>query len=430
MKDIAILVDGLSKQYRLGSKKRSYRTLRETIVGTLTDPFRRMNTFAGANPGESTEHEGWIWALKDVSFKVRRGEVVGIIGRNGAGKTTVLKILSQITEPTEGNAYIYGRVGSLLEVGTGFHPELSGHENIYLNGAILGMKRVEIERKFDEIVAFAEVQRFIDTPVKHYSTGMYTRLAFAVAAHLEPDILIVDEVLAVGDASFQKKCLGKMQDVAKGGRTVLFVSHNMAAVTQLCGRAVWLQNGRLKMDGPSRDVVSAYLAADTLGSLNWYAPTASKNHEVQVKSVRLLSIDDEPMSMHEFNKPFHIEISYDVVVPTRDISIICRVTDSHGHDVWTSWDTDTTEWGGRVREPGVYASVCKVPGALLRPGRYHISVGSHAGNGKMFGFHENLLAFDVSEIGFPLNLNRVGIITPLLDWEVKRVDDLAQVPCR
>jgi lipopolysaccharide transport system ATP-binding protein len=416
----AIVVDRLSKKYRLGPKKRSYRTLRETIVGKLSNPFRQTNRVL----------EGWMWALKDVSFTIHRGEVVGIIGRNGAGKTTVLKILSQITEPTEGDAYIHGRVGSLLEVGTGFHPELTGRENIYLNGAILGMKRTEIERKFDEIVAFAEVERFIDTPVKHYSTGMYTRLAFAVAAHLEPDILIVDEVLAVGDASFQKKCLGKMKDVAKGGRTVLFVSHNMAAITQLCGRALWLQNGQLKMDGYSRDVVSAYLTADTMGSVDWQAPAAVTSHEVHLKSVRLLSADDEPMGVHHFNQPFQVEISYVVTVPTRDVSVICRITDSHGHDVWTSWDTDTTEWGARVREAGIYRSVCKVPGALLRPGRYHVSVGSHAGNGKTFGYYENLMAFDVSEIGFPLNVNRVGIITPLLEWEVQRIDHFAQVECK
>ena len=216
-----------------------------------------------------------IWALKDVSFDINRGEVVGIIGRNGAGKSTLLKILSEITEPTEGRVEIHGRVGSLLEVGTGFHPELTGRENVYLNGAILGMKRAEIERKFDEIVAFAEVEKFIDTPVKHYSSGMYLRLAFAVAAHLEPEILIVDEVLAVGDAAFQKKCLGKMAGVAKEGRTVLFVSHNMPAITRLCERAILLDEGRLLQDGVSHQVVKAYLNAGlgTTAMREWPDPT-------------------------------------------------------------------------------------------------------------------------------------------------------------
>jgi len=224
MNDVAIRVENLGKLYHLGKRER-YRTLRDTLVASIAAPFRRLRSGPSSSGGPET-----IWALKDVSFEVKHGEVIGIIGRNGAGKSTLLKILSRITEPTEGQATISGRVGSLLEVGTGFHPELTGRDNIFLNGAILGMKKAEIERKFDEIVAFAEVERFIDTPVKHYSSGMYVRLAFAVAAHLEPEILIVDEVLAVGDVAFQKKCLGKMGEASRSGRTVLFVSHNMAAV--------------------------------------------------------------------------------------------------------------------------------------------------------------------------------------------------------
>jgi lipopolysaccharide transport system ATP-binding protein len=243
MSDIAIRVEGLSKQYRIGGPQARYRTVRESLVEAARAPFRRLASVArGQSTAVSNET---IWALKDVSFEVERGEVVGIIGRNGAGKTTLLKVLSRITEPTEGYAEIHGRVGSLLEVGTGFHPELTGGENIYLNGAILGMKRAEIEKKFDEIVAFAEVERFIDTPVKHYSSGMYVRLAFAVAAHLDPEILLVDEVLAVGDAQFQKKCLGKMESVAGEGRTVLFVSHNMTAILRLCENTLVLQQGRV-----------------------------------------------------------------------------------------------------------------------------------------------------------------------------------------
>ncbi len=240
---------GLGKQYRIGERQ-PYKSLRDSIMRALSPRARER----------SRRSRELIWALRDVSFAIDEGEVVGIIGRNGAGKSTLLKILSRITEPTEGRAELRGRVGSLLDVGTGFHPELTGRENIYLNGAILGMKRAEIERRFDEIVAFAEVERFLDTPLKHYSTGMYLRLAFAVAAHLDPEILLVDEVLAVGDVEFQKKCLGKMGEVARGGRTVLFVSHNLAAIRSLCSRGIVLAQGRLVFDGPAGDAVEAYLS--------------------------------------------------------------------------------------------------------------------------------------------------------------------------
>ena len=257
MSATAIRIEGLSKRYRIGERQ-PYKSLRESIMRALSKPFR-------SGPGE----DAVIWALKDVSLEIGEGEVVGLIGRNGAGKSTLLKILSRITEPTAGRVELHGRVGSLLEVGTGFHQELTGRENIYLNGAILGMRRAEIARKFDEIVDFAEVERFIDTPVKHFSTGMYLRLAFAVAAHLEPEILLVDEVLAVGDAAFQKKCMGKMGDVARGGRTVLFVSHNLAAVQALCQRAVLLRSGRMHLYGGVDEVVSTYHAevSSTEGSL-------------------------------------------------------------------------------------------------------------------------------------------------------------------
>jgi lipopolysaccharide transport system ATP-binding protein len=254
MSDIAIKVENLSKMYRIGEKQERYYTFRDTLTNIAFAPFRRLRRV-----GKQPKEEEIIWALKDVSFEVKHGEVVGIIGRNGAGKTTLLKILSRITESTEGQAEIHGRVGSLLEVGTGFHLELTGRENIFLNGAILGMRKTEIDRKFDEIVAFAEIEKFMDTPVKRYSSGMYVRLAFAVAAHLEPEILLVDEVLAVGDVGFQKKCLGKMGDVAKGGRTVLFVSHNMAAIQTLCQRAIRLDDGLKRDDGPARQVVENYL---------------------------------------------------------------------------------------------------------------------------------------------------------------------------
>lgn len=255
MNDIAIQVENVSKLYHIG-KRRTYKTARESLMNTLSAPARLARKLAGRVEQETDETA--LWALKDVSFEVKRGEVIGIIGRNGAGKSTLLKVLSRITEPTSGRIVLNGRVGSLLEVGTGFHPELTGRENIFLNGAILGMRRAEIARKFDEIVSFSEVDKFIDTPVKHYSSGMYMRLAFAVAANLEPEILVVDEVLAVGDAEFQKKCLGKMQEVSHGGRTVLFVSHNMAAIQKLCSQVVVMEKGRVAFHGATLPGVQKY----------------------------------------------------------------------------------------------------------------------------------------------------------------------------
>jgi lipopolysaccharide transport system ATP-binding protein len=258
-----IRVDGLGKQYRIGARERGYKTIRETLVDAVVSPLRRLN----GNPrSDAGNVESLIWALKDVSFEVQSGEVLGIIGRNGAGKSTLLKILSRITEPAEGRVEIRGRVASLLEVGTGFHGELTGRENVYLNGAIMGMRKAEIDRKFDEIVAFAEVERFLDTPLKHFSTGMQMRLAFAVAAHLEPEILLVDEVLAVGDAAFQERCLGAMQKTAASGRTVVFVSHNMASVQHLCTSVMLLRSGRISATGAPAEVIGNYLSDAQEGS--------------------------------------------------------------------------------------------------------------------------------------------------------------------
>ena len=253
-----IKVNNLSKRYRIGAAETPYKTFRETILSGISAPIRNLSKLRSLTRFKDTDEEDVIWALKDISFEVNEGEVLGIIGKNGAGKTTILKILSRITEPTSGSAEIGGRVSSLLEVGTGFHPELTGRENIFLNGAILGMRKREIEDKFDGIVSFSEIEKYIDTPVKRYSTGMFVRLAFAVAAHLEPEILLIDEVLAVGDIAFQKKCLGKMKDVAKGGRTVLFVSHNMGSIRSLCQSAIWLDNGQIMEKGTTDEVVRNY----------------------------------------------------------------------------------------------------------------------------------------------------------------------------
>ena len=307
MDNIAIRVENLSKQYRIGGPQARYKTIRESLTEAVQSPFRRLASVVRGQSSVTSDET--IWALKDVSFEVQRGEVVGIIGRNGAGKTTLLKILSRITEPTEGQAEIHGRVGSLLEVGTGFHPELTGRENITLNGAILGMKRAEIDRKFDQIVAFAEIEKFIDTPVKHYSSGMYVRLAFSVAAHMEPEILLVDEVLAVGDAAFQKKCLGKMGDVAKEGRTVLFVSHNMSAIRALCQRTIWIHDGRIKADGDSELIVAEYLSP-LQASNGASAVLKSVDGEVEIEQVLTKNQDGEITNVFRTGDPITIEIHY------------------------------------------------------------------------------------------------------------------------
>jgi lipopolysaccharide transport system ATP-binding protein len=312
--DIAIRVEGLGKRYRIGASQAPYRTLRETIVDAARAPFRRLAAVARGEASRSAQDT--IWALKDVSFEVKQGEVLGIIGRNGAGKSTLLKILSRITKPTEGHVELLGRVGSLLEVGTGFHPELTGRENIYLNGAILGMRRSEIARKFDEIVAFAEIEKFLDTPVKHYSSGMYVRLAFAVAAHLEPEILLVDEVLAVGDAAFQKKCLGKMGDVAQRGRTVLFVSHNMGAIHRLCPESMWIDLGTLRRFGPASEIIRTYLGdsgkAMSSGEVDlsdW--PHRYGSGEARILSARTLDENEHTTTTFHRSSPLTAEFVFE-----------------------------------------------------------------------------------------------------------------------
>jgi lipopolysaccharide transport system ATP-binding protein len=336
MDDIAIRAEGLSKRYRIQQGARArYGTLRDALVEAVRAPFSRRSS------PDSAGNDSYIWALKDVSFEVKRGEVVGIIGRNGAGKTTLLKILSRITEPTEGYAEVRGRVGSLLEVGTGFHPELTGRENIYLNGAILGMKKAEIDRKFDEIVSFAEIQKFIDTPVKFYSSGMYVRLAFAVAAHLDPEILLVDEVLAVGDAAFQKKCLGKMGEVAAGGRTVLFVSHNMAAVQGLCNKALWLEAGKCQLIGTVQEVVSQYLMSiDLTSKPDLTRIVAGRSGNGYVRFVDWSVVDEYYGEGYivRSNHPCTFRIRYDSagMAELRDVSVSLTIKDVLGQPITTA----------------------------------------------------------------------------------------------
>lgn len=415
-----IKVDHLSKSYRLGARLSAYPTFRERLVEMAEAPFKRWH---GRNRPTGAET---IWALQNVNFEVRPGEIVGIVGRNGSGKSTLLKILSLITEPTTGAVELYGRFGSLLEVGTGFHPELTGRENIYLNGAILGMSHAEIKRHFDEIVAFAEVDQFIDTPVKRYSSGMYLRLAFAVAAHLRAEILLMDEVLAVGDTEFQRKCLGKVEGVARDGRTVLLVSHNMGAITGLCQRALWLNEGQLALDGPAREVVAGYFAQSYAGKHKWERPPqdalVGPPEPVWIHSVQLCQGGREAVGIVNFDQEFTSEIEYEVQRDITDISIELRIIAESGTIVLTSFDTDGSNNGkGRVRLKGRYRSACRIPGKLLRSGSFFMTVGVRR-QSRWIELKENLLMFEMSPTGNPLSTKRLGVITPILDWNVCKLD--------
>jgi lipopolysaccharide transport system ATP-binding protein len=364
---VAVLARGLGKRYRIGASRQRerHRTLRDTVTNALASVF----LLGRERPGED---DTLIWALKDLSFEVKHGEVVGIIGRNGAGKSTLLKILSRIVEPTTGRAEVRGRVGSLLEIGTGFHPDLTGRENIYLNGAVLGMPRSEIRRRFDEIVAFSEMEQFLDTPVRYYSSGMYMRLAFSVAAHLEPDILVVDEVLAVGDAAFQRKCLGKMEDVSSQGRTVLFVSHSMPTITRLCPRVMLLDRGGLVYDGPVAEAVRLYMQ-EALGaqqSREWTdLETAPGTREVKLVSVAVTDEYGAPVSVASVAQPLRIKVGYYVGIPDLRFRVSVAVI-REGTCAFT-----TAEPFEALREDlGIYYSEVTIPGHLLAEGDHSIDV--------------------------------------------------------
>ena len=365
MTDTTIRVNGLSKAYQIrhSQSRVHYRTLREDLIALARKPLRRR--------AASRET---FWALNNVSFEVKHGEALGIIGRNGAGKSTLLKNLSRITRPTKGTATVSGRVGSLLEVGTGFHSELTGRENIYLNGAILGMTKRDIQRHFDEIVAFAEVEQFLDTPVKRYSSGMYMRLAFAVAAHLEPEVLVVDEVLAVGDATFQKKCLGKMSEVAHGGRTVLFVSHNMNAVRELCDRVLLLSHGEVKAIGSRDDVISLYVASDANGS-QWIADSPNRLSNRYFTPTRFSIVDEtmKPISSQVSNdNGFGVLIEGECNSPDRSLTIGFAVYSSTGDLLFWSYQTDVNEEAWPQLVVGPNRLLAWVPPHLLNEGDYRI----------------------------------------------------------
>jgi lipopolysaccharide transport system ATP-binding protein len=372
--DIAIRAEDLGKRYRLGERAR-YSTLRDAISRSLRAPFGGATN--GKHPEPAYDEARFLWALKHVSFDVRYGEVVGIIGGNGAGKSTLLKIISRITEPTEGEARIYGRVGSLLEVGTGFHPELTGRENIYLNGAILGMKKREIERKFDEIVSFAEVEKFIDTPVKHYSSGMYMRLAFAVAAHLDPEILLVDEVLAVGDLAFQKKCLGKMGEVARQGRTVLFVSHNLEAIQRLCRRCLLLERGGLSLDDGAERVAATYLGQFHRNVRSNYQETEPKpDHADKARLIEaeILDAAEHPCQTLKFGEPFTVRMVWRHFTDIAGAAYAVRVYDVRERFLFA---VNTIDSGVEIASTGLHEVLCRFSDNVFVPGEYYVSIGCY-----------------------------------------------------
>jgi lipopolysaccharide transport system ATP-binding protein len=424
MSDVAIRVEGLGKKYRLGANAQPYKTLRTSLADVAAAPLRAASRLIRrSTTAREGSHRPEFWALKDVSFDVKQGEVLGIIGRNGAGKSTLLKLLSQITAPTEGCIKINGRVASLLEVGTGFHPDLTGRENVLLGGAILGMSRADITRKFDEIVAFAEVEKFIDTPVKYYSSGMYLRLAFAVAAHLEPEILVVDEVLAVGDMSFQRKCVNKMQDVGQQGRMVLFVSHNMPAVTRLCDRVVLLDKGSIIVDGPAHQVVNKYLKAGwgTTALREWPdIDQAPGNEIVRLRKVRVRTEEGQTREAVDIRCPVGIEITYDVLRPGHVLVPNFHFFNEEGIIAFIASDQN---WKDRTRPVGHYVSTAWIPGNLLSEGTLIVGAAISTMDPVTVHFYErDAVAFQVIDslagdsarghFAGPMP----GVFRPLLHW--------------
>lgn len=399
-----IRVENLGKKYSIGSKE-SYYSLRDTLSSPLAwVKKKKANDF---------------WALKNVNFEVNQGEAVGIIGRNGAGKSTLLKVLSQITPPTNGKITMRGRVASLLEVGTGFHPELTGRENIFLNGAILGMSRSEVKKNFDGIVAFAEVEQFLDTPVKRYSSGMYVRLAFAVAAHLEPEILIVDEVLAVGDIQFQKKCLAKMQDVAKSGRTVLFVSHNMSNIHKLCTRCILLKNGSLVLDGNPNKVIRKYIS-EGITKQTHYSQRHNLEKPINLREVNLFGENNNPANEFRYDQPLKIFIKYEVNKRVSGCSIWMAIRTFEEVIVFGSADTDLDNNISQTREVGMYKTVLELPDRWLNSGSYYLVVGI-VGPASTTYDRVEVTSFDIIDVGVP-ETNRPGLLQPFLSWKTNKKD--------
>jgi lipopolysaccharide transport system ATP-binding protein len=427
MKDIAIRAEGIGKLYRIGERER-YLAMRDVLARALSSPARLFGRKAARSNSDSSQ----LWAVKDVSFEIRQGDVVGIIGRNGAGKSTLLKILARVTKPTRGFADVHGRMGTLLEVGTGFHPELTGRENVFLSGAILGMKKAEIKRNFDEIVAFAEVERFIDAPVKHYSSGMYMRLAFAVAAHLEPEILVVDEVLAVGDAAFQKKCLGKMGDVASGGRTVLFVSHNMNAVQRLCNRAILMESGRIAQLGSVRDCVKTYSRPACLGSggrVDLSPSSGVKRHGSGVarfETAELTNLAGDSISTVHFGESVCLRLTLRSERNLRDVMLGFSFVAADGTEVQGTTARD----GGIAKDlhQGSQVLECLVDPMLLTPGRYFLRAAIFSGT-ETYEHLDEFLPFEVAPYGDIENgkipsRHYVGYVYQAYRWSVVKGIDV------
>jgi lipopolysaccharide transport system ATP-binding protein len=414
-----IRVDNLSKRYRIGELEGGYATLREMFARAVVSPLRRMKRGRG-EVGES------VWALKDLNFEVAPGETLGLIGHNGAGKSTLLKVLSRITVPTTGRTEVYGRIGSLLEVGTGFHPDLTGRENVFLNGAILGIRRAEIGRKFDRIVAFSELERFIDTPVKWYSSGMYLRLAFSVAAHLDTEVLFMDEVLAVGDVAFQQKCLDKMHEIRSEGRTVLFVSHSMAAVTRLCKRVIWLERGRVVQDGPAHVVVNEYLGtswkvtAERVWAEGEEAPGGAV---VRLARVRVRDREGATVESVDIRRPVGVELTYDVLVAGEVLAPKVELFNEEGTPLFSAHDVGE-EWRYRARPAGRYVSTVWIPGNYLSEGnlRAHASVVSHTPATAIHAHAPNAVGFQVVDHQHKDSARGdyvgpiPGLVRPLLGW--------------
>ena len=415
--DSVIKIKHVGKRYRIGGLHPGYMTFREMLGGVVTAPFRKLKHGNGYQT---------LWALSDINLEIGQGELVGIIGHNGAGKSTLLKILSRVTKPTTGEVELFGRIGSLLEVGTGFHPDLTGRENIFLSGAILGMRRAEIERKFDDIVAFSELEKFIETPVKWYSSGMYVRLAFSVAAHLEPEILMMDEVLAVGDAAFQQKCLDKMHDIRQQGRTILFVSHDMAAITRLCKRVVLLESGKVTFDGEPRAVVKHYLSSSLkTGALREWSDqgNAPGDEVVRLRRVRVRAEDGDTIAVIDIQRPFGIELTYDVLEEGHVLVPVLEFYNEEGTELFSTHDT-ISDWRRNPRQRETYTSTVWIPGNLLAEGSLlgHVSIMSHFPATVLHAHEANAIAFQVvdSPSGDSARGDYIGpmpgVVRPLLHW--------------
>jgi len=427
MSDIALRVDSVGKKYLIAHQQRErYTALRDVLANKAKSLGRRVFDLGRMPIEGARSRKEEFWALKDISFEVKKGERIGIIGRNGAGKSTLLKLLSRITEPSTGCIELHGRVASLLEVGTGFHPELTGRENIYLNGAILGMGRAEIKQKFDEIVDFAEVEKFLDVPVKRYSSGMYVRLAFAVAAHLEPEILVVDEVLAVGDIEFQKKCIGKMNEVAKGGRTILFVSHNMQAINSLCSRAILLAQGCLYQDGPVGDVVQQYLLAGSKrdGEVLWGRHEKSLGDGLfHLKAMRLLKMGGEVSTQFRSDEPIRIQMEFELIELPPNLVVGYDLCTPEGLVVYRCYHNDSTQADWPALTKGYNRLEHTIPLGLLNAGSFTVNPRICLHCQKWIVHSDAVLTFDVTLMHgqSPFwhavdGTNRPGVIAPIMPW--------------